>query len=161
MNKQPNSRHCFVCGVENPYGLKLKFYETAPGEVAADICLPESYQGYPGIVHGGIIAAILDEAAGRSQMGDGKEPRFMFTARLQINYRKNVPVGQPLRLVGKAGAAKRRTATATSAILNRQGEVLADAEALLVNVPEEMLTNSDLEALGWKVYPDELDSGKV
>jgi hypothetical protein len=38
---------------------------------------------------------------------------------------------------------------------------LADAEALLVNVPEEMLTNSDLEALGWKVYPDELDSGKV
>lgn len=160
MNKQPNSRHCFVCGVENPYGLKLKFYETAPGEVAADICLPESYQGYPGIVHGGIIAAMLDEAAGRSQMGNNGEPRFMFTARLQINYRRNVPVGQPLRLVGKAGSAKRRTATATSAILNQQGEVLADAEALLVNVPDEILEKSDLDALGWKVYPDEPDSGR-
>ena len=104
--KQPNSRHCFVCGVENPIGLHLKFYETAPGEVTADLNLPNIYQGYPGIVHGGIIAAMLDEAAGRAHMGPVEAPRFMFTAKLDVRYRKNVPVGQPLRLVGKAGPDK-------------------------------------------------------
>lgn len=152
--KQPNSRHCFVCGVENPIGLHLKFYETAPGEVTADLNLPNIYQGYPGIVHGGVIAAMLDEAAGRAHMGPVDAPRFMFTARLDIRYRKNVPVGQPLRLVGRAGPTKSRTAEASSAIYDLEGTLLADAVVLLVNVPERMVQTTDLAALGWQVYPD-------
>ena len=117
--QQPNSSHCFACGLENPYGLRLRFYQTAPGEVTVDCTLSEQYQGYPGVVHGGVVAAMLDEVAGRSQMGDGA-PRFMYTARLDIRYRKNVPVGQPLRLVGKAGKRKRRTATATGAVYDQE-----------------------------------------
>jgi acyl-coenzyme A thioesterase PaaI-like protein len=152
--KQPNSRHCFVCGVENPIGLHLSFYETGPGEVTADINLPDQYQGYPGIAHGGVIAAMLDEAAGRAHMGPPDEPRFMFTAKLDVRYRKNVPVGRPLRLVGKAGDSKRRTAEASSAIYAQDGELLADAVLLLVNVPEDMIPDIDLANLGWKVYPD-------
>jgi acyl-coenzyme A thioesterase PaaI-like protein len=152
--KQPNSRHCFVCGVENPIGLHLNFYETGPGEVTADINLPPKYQGYPGIVHGGVIAAMLDEAAGRAHMGPPEAPRFMFTAKLDVHYRKNVPVGQPLRLVGRAGLSKKRTAEAYSAIYDQEGVLLADAELLLVNVPESMIQSTDLDALGWKVYPD-------
>jgi uncharacterized protein (TIGR00369 family) len=150
---QPNSRHCFVCGLENPFGLRLRFYETAPGEVSVECSIPEEYQGYPGVVHGGVVAAILDEAAGRSQMQDDP-PRFMFTARLDIRYRKNVPVGQPLRLVGTAGASKRRTAAARSAIYDQEGNLLAEAEALLVNVPDDIVQGVDLEALGWRVYSE-------
>jgi acyl-coenzyme A thioesterase PaaI-like protein len=153
-NKQPNSRHCFVCGIENRFGLHLKFYETAPGEVTVECTLPSEYQGYPGIVHGGVVAAMLDEAAGRSQMGTVQAPRFMFTARMQIHYRKNVPVGKPLRLVGRAGLVKSRTAAASSAIYDQNGVELASAEVLLVNVPESMIGSVDMEALGWKVYPD-------
>ena len=153
-NKQPNSRHCFVCGIENRFGLHLKFYDTAPGEVTTECILPAEYQSYPGIVHGGIIAAMLDEAAGRSQMGGIDEPRFMFTARLQIHYRKNVPVEQKLRLVGRAGVVKARTAAATSVIYDQNGVLLAEAEVILVNVPNVMLASVDLEFLGWKVYPD-------
>lgn len=153
--KQPNSRHCFVCGVENPIGLHLHFYQTAPGEVTADLNLPEIYQGYPGIVHGGVIAAMLDEAAGRSHMGPVEAPRFMFTAKLDVRYRKNVPVRQPLRLVGKAGPSKSRTAEAYSAIYDQAGTLLADADLLLVNVPEKVIQVTDLAALGWKVYPDD------
>jgi hypothetical protein len=48
MMKQPNSKYCFVCGKENPYGLKLEFFEKIPGEVEVDITVPEQYQGYPG-----------------------------------------------------------------------------------------------------------------
>lgn len=153
-SKQPNSRNCFVCGVENANGLKLKFYATAPGEVTSDINLPAQYQGYPGIVHGGIIAAMLDEAAGRSQMGEASNPRFMFTASLKVRYLKNVPVGQPLRLVGRAAETRGRVAQASSAIYDREGNLLAEATAVLVNVPEETIAGVDLEALGWTVYPD-------
>ena len=151
---QPNSRHCFVCGVENPRGLHLRFYESGPGEVIAECTVPPEYQGYPGVVHGGIIAAMLDEVAGRVHMGDSQTPRFMFTAKLDIRYRKNVPVGQPLRLVGKAGPTKRRSASASSAIYDQNGTLLAEADALLVNVPEGAYSNIDLGEIGWKVYPD-------
>jgi len=152
---QPSSLHCFVCGVQNPIGLHLRFFESEPGEVVADVIVPENYQGYPGIVHGGIVGAMLDEVAGRSQMGSGDATRFMFTARLNIRYRKNVPTGELLRLVGKAGEVKGRTASAASAIYNQQGNILAEAEAILVNVPEEMIQKTDLEELGWKIYPEE------
>ncbi len=151
--KQPNSKHCFVCGRENPYGLRLNFYETAPGEVVVEYTVPEQFQGYPGVVHGGVVAAMLDEVTGRVHMG-GDPPRFMFTARLDVRYHKNVPVGKPLRIVGYAGKSKERTATASGKIFGPEGELLAEAEALLVNVPDEISNQVDLESLGWKVYPD-------
>jgi len=152
---QPSSRHCFVCGVENPLGLHLKFYESEPGQVIAEYSLSEDYQGYPGVAHGGIVAAMLDEGAGRALMGEVDAPRFMFTARLNITYRKNVPVGQRLTLVGKAGESRGRTAKATSAIYDQDGNLLAEADALLINVPEQVLDSVDLAKLGWQVYPEE------
>jgi uncharacterized protein (TIGR00369 family) len=152
---QPSSRHCFVCGVENPLGLQLRFYDSEPGEVVAEYTLSENYQGYPGVAHGGVVAAMLDEAAGRSLMGDMVTPRFMFTARLNVRYRKNVPVGQPLRLVGKAGESRSRTATASSTIYDQAGNILAEAEALLINVPDQVVENVDLAQLGWQVYPED------
>lgn len=148
---QPNSRHCFVCGMRNPHGLQMRFYESDPGEVIAEFTVPERFQGYPGIVHGGIVAAMLDEVTSRAQMGS--EPtRFMYTARLDVRFRKNVPIGVPLRLVGRAVKSKSRTATSKGMIYSPDGEVLAEAEALLVDLPEEVLASADLEALGWKVY---------
>jgi acyl-coenzyme A thioesterase PaaI-like protein len=153
MMKQPNSKNCFVCGRENPIGLHLKFYETSPGEVTVEYTVPEQFQGYPGVVHGGVVAAILDEVTGRTQMG-GTSPRFMFTARLDVRYRKNVPVGRPLKIIGRAGISRERTATATGKSFGPDGELLAEAEALLINVPDKIVENVNLESLGWKVYPD-------
>jgi acyl-coenzyme A thioesterase PaaI-like protein len=149
---QANSRHCFVCGLANPYGLKLRFYQSGPGEVSAEYTVPERYQGYPGVVHGGIVAAMLDEALGRAHMG-GDPPRFMYTARLELRYRKNVPVGVPLRLVGRAMKSRGRTATSTGEIYTKDGVLLAEAEGLLIDVPEDVINGVDLEALGWGVYP--------
>jgi acyl-coenzyme A thioesterase PaaI-like protein len=151
--KQPNSNHCFVCGRENLFGLHLEFYETTPGEVVVEYTVPEQFQGYPGVVHGGVVAAMLDEVTGRVHMG-GYPPRLMFTARLDIHYRKNVPIGKPLRIVGHAGKSRERTATATGQIFGPDGELLADAEAVLVNVPEGMVDKVDLATIGWKVDPD-------
>ncbi len=100
--KQPNSRHCFICGLENPVGLHLHIYETEPGVVETAYTAPDHFQGYPGVLHGGIVAAILDEVSGRAFMGNADVPRFMFTGKLEVKYRKNVPVGKPLKIIGKA-----------------------------------------------------------
>jgi len=149
---QPNSQHCFVCGLSNPFGLHLRFFEVEPGHITAEIAVPENYQGYPGVVHGGVVAAMLDEAAGRAHM-DGDPPRFLFTARLEIRYRQNVPVGKLLRIEGHAGKSRSRSATSTAQIYDETGRLLAEADALLVDVPEGVVSTVDLEALGWKVYP--------
>lgn len=151
---QPNSQHCFACGLNNPFGLKIRFYNTAPGEVIADYTVTENYQGYPGVVHGGIVAAMLDEAAGRAHMG-GDPPRFMVTARLSIRYRQKVEVGKPLHLVGKAGKSKGRTALANAFLYGPEGGLLAEAEALLIDLPQEVIDMANLEESGWKVYPED------
>jgi acyl-coenzyme A thioesterase PaaI-like protein len=61
MDKQPNSRMCFVCGIDNPIGLKLKFYTDDEGRCIARFRPGPEHQGYPGYLHGGIISALLDE----------------------------------------------------------------------------------------------------
>lgn len=148
--KQPNSYNCFVCGVSNPIGLNLRFYMTGPGEVTTEYTVPEDYEGYPGVVHGGIVAAMLDEVCGRAHMV-GDPPRFMYTARLEVRYRKNVPIKQPLRVVGRINKSKSRSATSKGEIYGPDDTILAEAEALLIDLPQEF---TDLEGLGWKVYPD-------
>ncbi len=153
---QPNSHHCFVCGLKNPFGLKLRFYQTGPGEVTTLYTAPEQFQGYPGVVHGGIVAAILDEVVGRAIMAtDPTVSRFMYTARLTLRYRKTVPIGQPLRVVGWIDQDKGLRATAKGKVFDASDQVLAEADGLLVNLPEEVFEGADLESLGWRVYPDE------
>jgi len=154
VKKQPNSNMCFICGVNNLVGLKLKIYEVEPGTVETTYTAPQHFQGYPGVLHGGIVASILDEVSGRAHLGNPAQPRFMFTAKLEVKYRQNVPIGQPLRIVGKAGKVKGRMAEGWAGIYDQQGTLLAEGNTLLIDVPEEMLKDADHEALGWKVYPD-------
>ena len=157
MNKQANSSHCFVCGVQNSHGLQMSFYETEPGEVFTTLTVPEHFQGYPGIVHGGVVASILDEATGRSFI-QGDPPKFYVTARLNIRYRKPVPIGQKLVIRGHAGKDMGRIATATGEICDQNGTVLAEAEAVLSEIPPELEKGYDPAELGWKVYPDDKET---
>ena len=153
---QPNSKMCFICGLENPVGLKLRIYETEPGVVETAYTAPEYFQGYPGVLHGGIIATIIDEVSGRSLMGTAVQTRFMFTARIEVKYRKNVPIGKPLRIVGKALKDRGHSAEAWAGIYDADsGELLAEGNTVLVNVPQDRMDMSSLEEMGWKVYPDE------
>ena len=143
MKKQPNSRMCFICGLENPAGLHLKIYELEPGVIEPIYTAPDHYQSYPDIMHEGIVASILDEISGRALLGDPSQPRFMFTAKLEEKYRKNVPMGKPLRILGRAGKTKGRMAEAWSGIYDNTGTFLAECNSLLVDVPAELLNNVD------------------
>jgi acyl-coenzyme A thioesterase PaaI-like protein len=61
MEKQPNSRMCFVCGIDNPIGLKLRFYTDDEGRCIARFRPKPEHQGFPGQLHGGLICTLLDE----------------------------------------------------------------------------------------------------
>ena len=152
--KQPNSKMCFICGLENPIGLKLKIYQTEPGIIETAYTAPDHFQGYPGVLHGGIVAAILDEISGRALMGEPSSPRFMFTGKLEIKYRQNVPIGVPLMIVGKAIKFRSKMGEGWAGIYHPDGTLLAEANALHIDVPKDTLDMENLNALGWKVYPD-------
>ncbi|HSO12943.1 MAG TPA: PaaI family thioesterase [Anaerolineales bacterium] len=154
--KQPNSKMCFICGLENPVGLHLHIYEVESGVIETTYTAPEHFQGYPGVLHGGIVGAIIDEISGRAHMGsDLENPRFMFTAKLEVKYRQNVPVGRPLKIIGKAGKSKSKSAEAWAGIYDAEtGELLAEGSTLLINVPEEQFDRSRLNELGWRVVSE-------
>ena len=151
MKKQPNSQMCFVCGMENPIGLKLAFYETGDGRVIAPYTPCEDHQGYPGVVHGGIISALLDEVAGRACIVTG---RWVFTARMKIRYRRPIPLGQPLLAVGEVVDARRRRMVARSEVRLAGGEVGAEAEGLFLEVPVEEMGDVTEALAYWRVFPD-------
>ena len=147
---------CFICGLENPIGLHLHIYETAPGVVESTYLAPDHFQGYPGVLHGGIVAAMIDEIAGRALMGsDRLNPRFMFTAKMEVKYRRNVPISKSLKIIGKAGKSKSKSAEAWAGIYDAgTNDLLAEGNALLMDVPAEQFDKSRLNELGWKVYPE-------
>ncbi len=152
MEKQPSSKYCFVCGRQNPFGLKLDFYFDGHGMVTANITIPEQFAGYPGVVHGGIISAILDEGAGRAHMFDPNH--FMMTAKLTIRYRKPVPTNIPLTLRGVAGERRGKVAESHGEILNEAGEILAEADGTFVDIQVEKLEGFEDYLKDWHVYQD-------
>ncbi len=157
MIQQASARQCFVCGVENESGLKMRFFETEtdPVQVSAEYTVPKRFEGYPGIVHGGIIAAMLDEVTSRTVMR-GDPPRFAVTAQLSIRYRKPVPVDTPLKLTGRMVKDTGRVITVSGEITDPDGVVLAESEATLVQVEQSFFgAMSPLDAQGWRVYPDD------
>ena len=152
LSRQPNSSHCFVCGLQNPHGLKVKFYDDGLDTVRCEYSIPADYQGYPGVAHGGIVAAILDEVVGRVAM-IGDHHHFMMTVKLEVKYRQPVPIETPLVFLGKKVRLRGRLGIATGEVRLPDGSLAAEAEMTLADLPEQFRINGDLEALGWKVYP--------
>jgi uncharacterized protein (TIGR00369 family) len=153
VRKQPNSRMCFLCGLQNPVGLKLAFYEDlTTKQVRAEFTVPDQFQGYPGIVHGGIIAAVLDEVAGRAVMIDGGDDNLMATLRLTIRYRHPSPTQTPLTAIGWVEHLGGTGARVAGEIRLPDGTVTADCEALLGAVPEEFRIRWEPEKPYWRVY---------
>jgi uncharacterized protein (TIGR00369 family) len=160
LKKQPNSLRCFVCGVENAVGLKIHFYDNGKDEVHATHTVPEQYQGYPGMVHGGILATMLDELMGRAVMAP--DPTyFMVSAKLTVRYRKPVPIGQPLHLMGKVLRSKGRVSESRAEIRLSDGTLCAEAEGILVHLDEFDADAGQLDELGWKIYPEDPTSDGI
>lgn len=150
LHKQPNSEMCFVCGRSNPVGLNLRFYDNGENEVISEYTVPARYQGYPGIVHGGIQAALLDEVVGRVAM-IGDHHHFMMSVTLNVKYRHSVPVETPLRILGRIVRLRGRLGKAEGMILLPDGTVACEAALTLADVPAELRASTSPALLNWRV----------
>ena len=151
--KQPNSHHCFACGLLNNIGLQLAFYDNGVDQVRCKATIPENYNGYPGVVHGGVVAAMLDEVIIRTAMINDPN-HFMMTASMEIKYRKPVPTNTPLTLTGRMVRDRGRIARAAGTLRLPDGSVAVEAELTMADMPEGFeVTDRLLERLGWQIYP--------
>ncbi len=106
LNDITDYQRCFVCGQHNPFGLHLIF-RIEDNAIVSDFQPREEHQGFPGVIHGGIVAAVLDEALGRTSVL-AQQPEWTMTGRLEIRYRRYVPYGPLLRVRATLGTERRR-----------------------------------------------------
>lgn len=138
---------CFGCSSRNLQGLQLRFFHTEEG-CATNCTIPDTYCGFEGLVHGGIIATLLDEAAGWSIFA--RIGRLGVTREMTTRYLKPVPTNAELRVEGAILSHDERSAVVRSTIHSADGTLLAEGEstwafprlgriASLANVPEGTL----------------------
>ncbi len=102
----PHSSGCFLCGDENAYGVRTRFFVEG-NEVCAKVALPLHVNGYKKVAHGGVLAALLDETMGWAATVFGGTRRMYLTGELTVKYLAQVPVGEEIevrsRLLTDAG----------------------------------------------------------
>ena len=151
-DRQPSSRSCFVCGRENGGGLRARWVsDRAAGEVRATVLVEERFNGYPGVVHGGVLAALLDEALVRSLLVEGDFENLMVTAKMEVVYRRPAPTGQPITIVGRLVKPGESRAQARSEARLADGTVVARAEGLLTRPPPDVAAAWNAERDHWRV----------
>jgi acyl-coenzyme A thioesterase PaaI-like protein len=124
--------YCFACGPDNQEGLRLVFkYDADAVSASCVLKLPAKYQGATGYAHGGMIATLLDEAMAKT---NGLGGIRAVTVRLQVNYRKLVPVEKEIRLRGWRTSKRGRKLFLRAEIRDPQGLILADARGLFLSV---------------------------
>ena len=118
---------CFACGAANPIGLGLVFSRVGE-EVWAEFTPTPWHQGYEGLIHGGIIATLLDEAMAHALLAQGIQG---VTARLAVRFIAPLATGVRVRVRGWIEANRRRLVEARSEIIPAEGgKPIAEAEAL-------------------------------
>ena len=128
VNDGPDDR-CFGCGHRNERGLKLRF-RVREREVEAEYTADEALCGAPGVVHGGIQAALLDEVMGMAaHAGDRSGEVDVVTADFRLRFRRPTPSGVPLRVRARLVRVEGRDYFLEGEIVGPDDEVLTRAEA--------------------------------
>ncbi len=151
MEKQPNSSMCFVCGIDNPIGLKLALYTDDEGRCVTRFRPRPEHQGYPGHLHGGIISTLLDEVMGRVLTPLNV---WAVTGRLEIAYHKPVPLDRELTIVGWLTRSRSRAYDAEGEIRLADGTVLARGHGMYIRISDEAVQEARSELDFWQVVPD-------
>ncbi len=130
----PNSKSCFVCGEDNASGLKTRFYVDGD-RVKMPLTVVDHHCGYENTVHGGIVAAALDECMGWAAARAIE--RMCVTAELTVRYVERVPVDLDLTVSAWVNRSHRRMVTAEATIEDAGGTVFARATGRFLPLSEE------------------------
>jgi uncharacterized protein (TIGR00369 family) len=129
LKSEPHS--CFGCGELNRAGLHLELH-LEPGGCWTELVIPDRFQGWEGVVHGGILSTILDEVMTWSLI---ERDSWGVTARLSVDFKQPVFVGRRVRAVGRVVEDRRRIVTTAGTIVDAEtGTELAAAQGTFVTV---------------------------
>jgi len=132
MKKIEDHGICYVCGTSNPHGIGLSWYSNDENTIFSDFKLNISQQGPPGYAHGGASAAILDEAMGAAIWRSGFN---VAVVNLEVNYKRPLPLGQPLKLEARFIDRKERKFFATGEIRLSNGTIAVSCTGIYIEAP--------------------------
>jgi uncharacterized protein (TIGR00369 family) len=119
---------CFGCGQRNPRGLRLVFRREG-GRAEADYEAAEELAGAPGVIHGGIQAALLDEVFGCASHGPIGPRADLVTVDFRLRYHRPAPTGAKLTVRGRVIRVDGRDVYVEGEIVDAEGRTLTTAEA--------------------------------
>jgi acyl-coenzyme A thioesterase PaaI-like protein len=152
---------CLVCGLNNPYGIKASFYELESKQLVCIFKPSDVHQSYPGRLHGGITTALLDETIGRAIMAHYEEMMWGVTVEFTTKFKKPIPLGKELRVVGRITSDTNRFFEGTGEILLPDGEVAATGSGKYLKLPIEKIADFDPTEQHWMVVPSENDPKSI
>ena len=136
LNDDTDYQRCYVCGQQNPFGLQL-YYRNEGSQIVTEFTGEERHQGFPGVVHGGILAAILDETMGRVSV---LEHRWVMTGRLELRYRAPAPLHVPLRITALTTDSRARMIRVRGIVARADDPtvICCEAEGTFLPLPAEV-----------------------
>ena len=121
---------CIGCGPFSAAGLKMRFETGEDFSVRSSLVIPQPFQGWRDVVHGGIVALVLDEAMAYAA---GARGQIGMTAELKLRFRHAVPIGAPLEVRGSMLWQRRNVLGVEASISDASGLLLASAEGSFVS----------------------------
>jgi uncharacterized protein (TIGR00369 family) len=116
---------CFACGTHNPIGLHAQFdVDPLAGSACCQLVLDERFAGWHQVIHGGILATLLDEAAIYACRSRGEK---FVTANINVRYRRPVPVGSLVEVSAQIAETRRKIFN-VHARLEINGSLMAEAD---------------------------------
>ena len=136
MKKNPQKRikrnFCYICGADNPQGMRLKFsVDSEEPVVRGTFSLAHRYQGPPSSAHGGVIAALVDEAMGKLNRVDGV---VALTAEMTVEYLHLVPLGHKILVEARPSEHRGRNYWRECTIRDSKGKLLVRGRGRFVKV---------------------------
>ena len=134
-----DDRHnCFGCGAHNRIGMHLRFMVDEAGTVHATLRLAKRFQGPHGFVHGGVIAAILDEAMSKAIHASRDGANIMaLTRHMETEYLRPTPLGATLTLQGRQDRVEGRKHFCSATLTDQTNHLLARGKALFIAIDRE------------------------
>ena len=161
MRKQHNARMCFVCGLENAFGLQSRFYELENDELLAVFTPRQEHQGYPGRLHGGLAAAILDETIGRAIMARRTDDIWGVTIDFSARYRQPAPLDGEIRVIGRITSENKRFFEGSGEIVLADGSVAIEGKGKYLKMPINKIADFDHESDEWQRLAEANDPAMV
>ena len=129
--KLRDNKGCFACGSENPFGMKMQFRMIGDSEMESEFLAEPRFQGFQGILHGGIMALLLDEVMVNLAW---KNNMNAVSADLNIRLRKAVRIGDKVILKGRIQSNERKIVRLAATAKSPDGTVYAEAKGVCVKV---------------------------